>query len=275
MKIDLIITQNEEIVFKGSFDKLPLTLGRSQDNDIVLDAPHISRQHARLNVHDDKVVVENLSSVGKILYQDEARESVELKSGDFFTIPPYRVEIQISGLAHEHVSVPATHEDTDAHDFSVTPMMSFGSEETSSTQVRKSDRVGVLESMKIGIKKEISQDEKFTIGRASSNSLHFEDDNLSRHHCSIVFEENQFVIEDLSSGNGTFVNDRQIQKHALKSGDRIRLGDHEFQFKIIDKRFFSEKRKSDISVPSLMPSGDVVGLAGPRKRSKKLLYVLT
>ena len=274
MKIDLIITKNEETVFKGSFEKLPLTLGRSQDNDIILEAPHISRQHVRLNMHDDKVVVENLSSLGKILYQNEAKDSVELKSDDFFNIPPYLIEIHISGLLEEKVSVPS---------FSVTPM-SFGGEETGSTQVRKTDMVGILESIQSGIKREVSQLSKFTIGRAKANSLHFEDDNLSRHHCSIVFEENQFVVEDLSSGNGTFVNDRHIQKHALKSGDKIRVGDHEFQFKIIDKRFYSEKRKSDVEiVPAVsvlggvpvVPSTDVVGLTRSRGKSKKLLYVLT
>ena len=274
MKIDLIITKNEEIVFKGSFDKLPLTLGRSQDNDVVLEAPHISRHHVRLDLKDDKVVVHNVSSLGKIIFQGEGHESVELKSGDFFEIPPYRIEIHIEGILSEVREEAPGHAETDAHDFSVTPM-SFGAEETGSTQVKKTDVVGILEAVLGGIKKEVSKAEKFTVGRANTNSLHFEDDNLSRHHCQIIFEENQFVVEDLSSGNGTFVNDRQIQKHALKSGDRIRLGDHEFQFKIIDKRFFSEKRKSDISVPSLMPSGDVVGLTGPRKRSKKLLYVLT
>jgi len=283
MKIDLIITKNEEVFFKGSFEKLPLTFGRAPDNDVVLDAPHISRHHARMSVHEEKVVVENLSSLGKIIFQNEAKDRVELKSGDSFSIPPFHIEIQVSGLVEEEVEVPVTHENIDAHDFSVTPM-SFRGEETGSTQVKKTDRIGILESVQSGIKKEISQHSKFTIGRATGNSLHFEDDNLSRHHCHIIFEENQFVIEDLSSGNGTFVNDRHIQKHALKSGDKIRVGDHEFQFKIIDKRFYSEKRNSDLDViPSLpvtggapfIPSADVVGLTKPRGKSKKLLYVLT
>ena len=40
-----------------------------------------------------------------------------------------------------------------------------------------------------------------------------------------------YVITDLDSGNGTFVNDERVKTRKLKDGDRVRLGDRAFVFR--------------------------------------------
>jgi len=50
---------------------------------------------------------------------------------------------------------------------------------------------------------------------------------VSRHHAAIHFLDNSFTIEDLSSSNGTWVNDKRLSPHQLTplhNGDLIRLG---------------------------------------------------
>lgn len=75
------------------------------------------------------------------------------------------------------------------------------------------------------------------IGRSSDNEIVIEDDAVSGHHARITRRESQggqqvyeFVIEDLSSTNATFVNNKEIKSHPLKDGDIIRLGRTRLKF---------------------------------------------
>jgi Nif-specific regulatory protein len=67
-----------------------------------------------------------------------------------------------------------------------------------------------------------------TIGRESSNRVSISDLSLSRRHCKIVREADQYTLADLDSLNGTFVNGLPVKERQLKHGDRISLGDSVF-----------------------------------------------
>jgi len=64
-----------------------------------------------------------------------------------------------------------------------------------------------------------------TIGREMENDLTIDNLLLSRLHARITIEDNQTIITDLNSINGTFVNGNKIDKHILFTGDVITLGD--------------------------------------------------
>ena len=64
----------------------------------------------------------------------------------------------------------------------------------------------------------------FTIGRQAGNSLVLRDNRTSRSHCRILFENGAYVLEDLNSRHGTWVNGRQIARHVLHNSDRIEFG---------------------------------------------------
>lgn len=66
---------------------------------------------------------------------------------------------------------------------------------------------------------------KLTIGRSGSNDLVVADRKTSRDHAVVYFDAGHYIIEDLNSTNGVFINDKLIHKIILKSGDRITLGD--------------------------------------------------
>jgi pSer/pThr/pTyr-binding forkhead associated (FHA) protein len=64
------------------------------------------------------------------------------------------------------------------------------------------------------------------LGRLGSNQLQILDKKASREHAEILLEEESYVIRDLGSRNGTFVNGVGLEEpHTLKSGDRISIGD--------------------------------------------------
>jgi len=62
------------------------------------------------------------------------------------------------------------------------------------------------------------------IGRESSNDIVLDRDSVSRRHARIALRNGERVLIDLGSTNGTYVNDRQIQEHRLRSGDQLKVG---------------------------------------------------
>lgn len=74
------------------------------------------------------------------------------------------------------------------------------------------------------------KEEETTIGRASSNTIILKEAKVSRQHASIKKKGNEYLIEDIHSSNGVFVNDEKITEHALSNGDIIRIGDFILKF---------------------------------------------
>jgi pSer/pThr/pTyr-binding forkhead associated (FHA) protein len=64
----------------------------------------------------------------------------------------------------------------------------------------------------------------FTLGRDPGNDIIVRDPKVSRHHAEIVFERGFFVLHDLASANGTYVNGKRIRVAPLTHGARLRLG---------------------------------------------------
>ena len=62
------------------------------------------------------------------------------------------------------------------------------------------------------------------IGRLESNEICIREQHVSRQHASIGYRDGVFVITDLGSANGVFVNDQRLtEPFPLTSGDQIRL----------------------------------------------------
>lgn len=68
------------------------------------------------------------------------------------------------------------------------------------------------------------------IGRAEDTDLTLVSNDVSRHHAAVLFQGGKYIIEDLNSTNGTFVNGRTIEHHTLNSGDEISVGDYSILF---------------------------------------------
>ncbi|MGC8943046.1 MAG: FHA domain-containing protein [Caldisericia bacterium] len=71
------------------------------------------------------------------------------------------------------------------------------------------------------------------IGRESGNEIVIDDNKASRQHAKIKLEDDKFVIYDLASTNGTFVNNQKITSCEINDGDEIKIGDTILVFKIL------------------------------------------
>lgn len=62
------------------------------------------------------------------------------------------------------------------------------------------------------------------VGRGPRADFVVDSTLVSRAHCSLSATETELKVEDLGSTNGTYVNDRRVDRAALQDGDRLRLG---------------------------------------------------
>jgi Nif-specific regulatory protein len=79
----------------------------------------------------------------------------------------------------------------------------------------------------------ISEDE-VVIGREIAANLCLPDASVSRRHSLIEKNGQRFVITDLESLNGTFINDVPVKTRTLEHGDRVRIGESQFLFLLHD-----------------------------------------
>ena len=63
-----------------------------------------------------------------------------------------------------------------------------------------------------------------TIGRLPDNTVQIDNLAVSGHHAKISFNDGHYVIEDLGSLNGTYVNNKRVGKATLIHGDQVLIG---------------------------------------------------
>lgn len=85
----------------------------------------------------------------------------------------------------------------------------------------------VVITEKGGSKKKLSFEEpEVTIGRVPGNDIVLPKGNVSKRHSRIVLKDSRFIVVDLKSTNGTYVNGRKITSPlVVRDGDKIYIGD--------------------------------------------------
>jgi hypothetical protein len=69
------------------------------------------------------------------------------------------------------------------------------------------------------------------IGRTAENQIVIPIKEVSRRHAQIIMSEDGYLLKDLGSPNGTFVNGERVKEHRLQEGDKVTLGGKIFVFK--------------------------------------------
>lgn len=68
--------------------------------------------------------------------------------------------------------------------------------------------------------------DQMTIGRDSTNEITINDAEISRRHARLTFQGGKYVLEDLGSTNGTFVNGQRLAgPRVLKAGEVVSFGE--------------------------------------------------
>lgn len=75
----------------------------------------------------------------------------------------------------------------------------------------------------LGRVRELTGDE-LLIGRLNEAEIWIGDDGVSRRHARLVRQGESYVIEDLGSANGTYVQSERIERRVLRDGDQVQFG---------------------------------------------------
>ncbi len=76
----------------------------------------------------------------------------------------------------------------------------------------------------------IEPGKSLTIGRKESNDIAIENLAVSGHHAKIDALGEGYILTDLKSKNGSFVNNELVASHWLKDGDVVTIGKHTLSF---------------------------------------------
>ncbi len=71
-----------------------------------------------------------------------------------------------------------------------------------------------------------------SIGRAEDSHICIRRSSVSRQHAIVAATANGFVVQDLHSQNGTFINGERVSRRTLTDGDRVTIGDVECLFQV-------------------------------------------
>ncbi len=95
------------------------------------------------------------------------------------------------------------------------------------------------------------------IGRHPECGIHLDSNMVSRRHAHVLKRDGQYIVEDLGSGNGTFVNGKRIEgPTALKHDDRVKLGPILLRF---------ESERSEVKQAHESTSSFTLGATAPFK----------
>ena len=79
-------------------------------------------------------------------------------------------------------------------------------------------------------------DQKNIIGRHNTNTVFIDDEQISRKHAMIYFDQENYWIEDLRSKNGVYVNGKKIAlPQRLRNGNLIKLGASMLRFELSNR----------------------------------------
>jgi pSer/pThr/pTyr-binding forkhead associated (FHA) protein len=97
-------------------------------------------------------------------------------------------------------------------------------------------------------------DNVVTIGRLPDNRVVLDHPAVSSHHACVFGDGEQFIVEDLQSTNGTFVNGRRVSRRTLRDGDVMTIGRHTILF---DRTATAQSGKS-ASADTVASGGETV-----------------
>ncbi|UCD32917.1 MAG: FHA domain-containing protein [Desulfobacterales bacterium] len=125
----------------------------------------------------------------------------------------------------------------------------------------------------------LEKGQSLTIGRKGNNDISIENLAVSGHHAKIDAEGGGFILTDLQSKNGSFVNNKPVSTHWLQHGDSITIGKHHLIFTYGDeeerpKGLFQETAM-DTDKPQDMLDQAISQLAVPKDDEKQRVGILS
>lgn len=223
---EIIVKYEDKVIERVVSEKKRLSIGRTPDNDVVLENRGVSRKHAQLEFNDNAaVVMDNQSLNGTFVNNRKITEEI-LHDGDVITIGKYSLiynsqeanKESAASLDGTMVLKTKKHKElieNDRLEREIVQRMGgtvlLGEENTDFSEYRIDRNVT-------------------TIGKAKFVHVHARGFLLSGIQAKIVKDSEQHVLVNLGRKGKTKVNGDEVTRQNLKNGDIIQVGKSIFRF---------------------------------------------
>jgi pSer/pThr/pTyr-binding forkhead associated (FHA) protein len=213
-----LVLDNRE-VRKFPLNRGVTTIGRAQENDIVINNLALSRRHAQVELRAGRFEVSDLNSQnGVFVNQERLRGPRALSKGDRVVLGTYTFVFSDEGADEERRDGRAsrrapTEPEQDAPRPAAVPLLVL--------------KYNDVEMQRLELRRE-----SCLIGRAKECDLQVAERRLSRKHCEIQRDDaGRWLVSDLGSQNGTYVNRRKIKGPTpLVGGDVLNFAEYSVLF---------------------------------------------
>jgi len=190
----------------ATFRRGRLTIGRDPRCEMVLADPQVSARHTLIQRTPQGYVLTDLNSKNGTFVNDQRVQQVLLRGGERLRIG--QTELVFTGAGMPGVSAPM-------------PQPSVGAAMAYLVVIAAGDQEFARYPVVPGT----------VLGRYAGCPVDLSADALvSRRHARLDCQAGQWMITDLGSGNGTFVNGYPVTSHALRHGDEVRVGNTRMRF---------------------------------------------
>ncbi len=212
----------------------PLTFGREASCDVVIESHKVSRHHATLTTTPSGFVLEDSSANGVLVNGTRIEGRRSLAKGDVLRIGPAEFRFHTDAVS-DPPSAPAgaAHRLYDTAHGIRSMVPAFPSRPTVAPPLATVlVRTGGLRGQRLPIRTPV-----VNIGRADYNDLVFGEESVSASHAKLQRREDVWILTDLDSTNGTFVDgDQVVGEVPLMPGSTVRFGDVAMLFDPTDTR---------------------------------------
>lgn len=204
------------------------TIGRAQDNDIVINNLALSRRHAEVHFRQGRYQVEDVGSQnGVFINSERIRSARALDPDDTITLGTYQFVFCDEASRDPDVRGARARRSNE-----VTQLEAV--EESSPRKSESADEAVPLLVLKyndVELQRFVLRKEPCLIGRGKDCDIQIAERRLSRRHCQVRADGGRVVLEDLGSQNGTFVNRRRIpDRRDLQHGDLLNFAEYSILF---------------------------------------------
>jgi len=215
-----LIVSTPEWTREFPLKKDSVTLGREPDNDIVIDAEAVSRHHAAMKRRGPAYLITDLESTNGINVGGELVKEKLLVPGDHVCIG-HSVTLEYRGAEDLVADMAAA--------ALVGPGRGGPGAAASAAQAPAAPVYDIRDGHSI------------ILGRGDETGVHMAHPQVSAQHAEVQRHADQYVIRDMGSSAGTYVNGRLVSQQALRENDVIRIGPNQLVFEAGRLRLTSQE----------------------------------
>jgi len=198
-------------------DDSPLTIGRTPENDIVINNLSVSRQHARIEIGPKGPVVHDHSSTNGLMINGGPVQKASIENG--MTIQIGKHVLSFEAEANGSPASGAT--TANAYEATI---------QRTSTH-RLADPAILTEILDDREREYLIDTAVFLIGKSDVADVRLEGMLVSEFHAEISFKDNQHHLSHLAGRRKVTVNGETISECVLQDGDLIKVAGRSFVFR--------------------------------------------